>query len=195
VYGAHLATYTSAQEQNEVEAFFASNGYLLPTFHQAYWLGLQIREGSAAFSFLDASIKTSYLNWGLYLTGAPGESFQEPNSLFGEEKCAAANYSQLAGVPPAWGYADWVCEEKYVSICRAAAPGAFTYNSPLTNYTYTFNTKNMTFAEGEQYCEGLGGHLVTYRWAPPLSGIQHVQRCTLQFTARCSLVCDAGMHK
>jgi hypothetical protein len=67
-FGAHLAVYTSAQEQNEVEAFFAINGYLLPTFHKAYWLGLQMREGSTAFSFLDASIQTSYLNWGLWVT-------------------------------------------------------------------------------------------------------------------------------
>ena len=63
-FGAHLAVYTSAQEQNEVEAYFASQGYLLPSFHKAYWLGLQMRDEST-FSFLDASIKTSYLNWGL----------------------------------------------------------------------------------------------------------------------------------
>lgn len=65
-------------------------------------------------------------------------------------------------MPASWGYADWACEEKFVFVCRSAAPGTFTYNSPVSNYTYTFNTQNMTFAEGEAFCEGIGGHLVTY---------------------------------
>jgi hypothetical protein len=41
--GGHLAAYTSAQEQNEVEQFYISQGYILPTFHKGYWIGLQVR--------------------------------------------------------------------------------------------------------------------------------------------------------
>ena len=36
----HLATYTSMEEQEEVEQFFTEQGYLLPGCHRAYWLGL-----------------------------------------------------------------------------------------------------------------------------------------------------------
>ncbi len=85
-FGAHLAVYTSAQEQNEVEAFFSANGYLLPTFHKAYWLGLQMREGSTAFSFLDASIQTTYLNWGLWVP-SPGDPAGCPGSA-GSTECS-----------------------------------------------------------------------------------------------------------
>jgi hypothetical protein len=38
--GAHLAAFTTLEEQAEVESRFAGMGYLLPAFHKAYWLGL-----------------------------------------------------------------------------------------------------------------------------------------------------------
>jgi hypothetical protein len=41
--GGHLAAYTSAQEQNEVEQYYISLGYILPSFHKGYWTGLQVR--------------------------------------------------------------------------------------------------------------------------------------------------------
>jgi uncharacterized protein with PIN domain len=36
----HLTTYTSMQEQEEVEQHFIQQGYLLPGCHRGYWLGL-----------------------------------------------------------------------------------------------------------------------------------------------------------
>lgn len=38
--GAHLAAFSSLEEQAEMESRFAALGYLLPAFHKAYWLGL-----------------------------------------------------------------------------------------------------------------------------------------------------------
>ena len=40
--GGHLVSYTSLQEQQEVEELFVSQGVLLPAYHLRYWLGLYI---------------------------------------------------------------------------------------------------------------------------------------------------------
>ena len=104
-FGAHLAVYTSSQEQNEVEAYFASNGYLLPTFHKAYWLGLQMRGGSTAFSFLDASIQTTYLNWGLWVPPPVPLPACAPAPLLCRSRCSAAR--SLLPHPPGPQVPDW----------------------------------------------------------------------------------------
>ena len=38
--GGHLATYASQAEQTEVEQYYIKAGYIIPTFHQFYWLSL-----------------------------------------------------------------------------------------------------------------------------------------------------------
>jgi hypothetical protein len=38
--GAYLVTYLNQAEQADVESYYISNGYLLPSFHKAYWMGL-----------------------------------------------------------------------------------------------------------------------------------------------------------
>jgi hypothetical protein len=38
--GGHLATYASQAEQTEVEQFYIKAGYIIPSFHQFYWLSL-----------------------------------------------------------------------------------------------------------------------------------------------------------
>jgi hypothetical protein len=158
--GGHLAVWPSQQTQNEVEAFFAGNGYLLPTFHKAYWMGMVKRDGE--FGFLDATIKTSYRNWGMYATGEPGEGYPEPNNYFGDENCAIGNFSMIRQVPPVWGFADYQCTDRFVFICKNQATGVFNYTDPSTGYNYLLNTNNMTFDQGERYCQMQGGHLVAY---------------------------------
>ena len=39
--GGHLLSYTSRQEQREVEQYFISTGRLIPAFHRSYWIGLR----------------------------------------------------------------------------------------------------------------------------------------------------------
>jgi hypothetical protein len=160
--GAHLAAWPSQQTQNEVEAYFAANGYLLPDFHKVYWMGMVKRE--AGFVFLDANIKTAYRNWGIYSTGNAGEGYPEPNNYFGDELCAIANYTMSKQVPPVWGFADYQCTGRFIFMCKNAAPGAFNFTDPATSYNYLLNTNTFTFDEGEAYCQLRGSHLVTYRW-------------------------------
>jgi hypothetical protein len=38
--GGNLAHYTSLEEQLEVEEFYTCRKYLLPSFHESYWIGL-----------------------------------------------------------------------------------------------------------------------------------------------------------
>jgi hypothetical protein len=38
--GGHLATFSSREEQLDVEQGLADTGYLLPSFHKQYWIGL-----------------------------------------------------------------------------------------------------------------------------------------------------------
>jgi hypothetical protein len=40
--GGHLAAYISLEEQAEVEEFYTRRGFLLPKFHQIYWMGLRV---------------------------------------------------------------------------------------------------------------------------------------------------------
>jgi hypothetical protein len=39
--GGHLAYYSSLAEQAEVEQYYISNGYLMPTYTPAYWIGMR----------------------------------------------------------------------------------------------------------------------------------------------------------
>jgi hypothetical protein len=41
--GGNLASYGSLAEHREVEQHFVKAGFLFPTFHKHYWLGVQVR--------------------------------------------------------------------------------------------------------------------------------------------------------
>ena len=43
--GGHLASFTSAAEQLEVEEYYRDMGYLFPSYHVFYWSGLMVRGG------------------------------------------------------------------------------------------------------------------------------------------------------
>jgi hypothetical protein len=55
--GGHLAAYSSLAEQAEVESFYLSIGWLLPSFHKQYWLGM-VSDNTAwpRFKYLDRSL-------------------------------------------------------------------------------------------------------------------------------------------
>lgn len=110
MYGWHLAMFDSRQEQNEVEAFFTSSSYLLPTFHRQFWMGL-IKRNGATWSFMDPSINTTYTNYNKPAT---------PGNL-----CGAAFFANRVGSPSAWGWGDNSCASKSVFVCRnTGEPGA-----------------------------------------------------------------------
>ncbi len=99
--------------QKEVEAFYIKGGYLLPKFHQAYWLGFNTTSWPN-FTQVDRSFTTQYRAWGTY--SSPQGSRVEPNNLFEPEWCLSTNSSQAT--KNVWGYQDTVCTSKFVAMCR-----------------------------------------------------------------------------
>ncbi len=60
--GGHLVGYKSASEQRTVEQQFISDGYLLPSFHGAYYVGLT--DDGTSWSYSDYFYKSSaYIPW------------------------------------------------------------------------------------------------------------------------------------
>ena len=103
MYGWHLAMFDDGVEQNEVEQFFASSSYLLPTFHGQYWMGILKRNG-ASWSFMDPNINTTYSN------------YNKPNVA--ANLCGAAYYQYRKGSPSAYGWGDMGCSTKSIFMCR-----------------------------------------------------------------------------
>jgi hypothetical protein len=63
--GGHLAWYLSAAEQYDVEQFYIRGGYLLPKFHEFYWIGFATLRGQhPEFSWTDGNAKTKYRRCG-----------------------------------------------------------------------------------------------------------------------------------
>lgn len=120
--GGHLATYTSLEEQQEVEQHFISAGYLFPKFRTFYWIGLRINatQEPRKFTYTDPTLtidpfdaSASYAHWGV----AAGQ--QEPNNLyFPPELCTGANFTQAYS--DAAGWADANCGTKYPVMCKLA---------------------------------------------------------------------------
>jgi hypothetical protein len=115
--GGHLVSYNTVDEQLEVENFFVRSGLLFPTCHRAYWMGLAA-ETWPQFAYLeptapDMEAEDTYRNWGKFI---PANFPPEPNQLFGDENCVAANYTELNKA--AWGWSDEVCEMELTSICQ-----------------------------------------------------------------------------
>ena len=114
----------------QVEAYYLDMGWLLPTFHKKYWLGLnattlassspavrvagQLQTTPAAFAWLDKTAPIpygqAYQHWGRI------GSALEPNNLFGSENCGVGNAS--AAYALAWGWADLSCKVSAPFICK-----------------------------------------------------------------------------
>ncbi len=60
-----------------MEAYYVAQGYLFPSFHTFYWLGLNasswpVDSGTPNFTWLDKTpgpSNESYLHWGLWVDG------------------------------------------------------------------------------------------------------------------------------
>jgi hypothetical protein len=161
----YLASYISAQEQNDVEQFFIGNvrsfgrcdeaacqprtrfaapvaqtqlllqpslrlhclsqGLLIPKFHQNYWMGLlpntSINTTPQPWYWIDQynpapGDNGTYSAWGVLQD--PPANIPEPNNYLGDENCSVGNWSEAAGTPPNWGWADVQCNGTFVNICR-----------------------------------------------------------------------------
>ena len=114
--GGHLAAYRTLAEQKDAETYFKSNGLLLPTFHRAYWIGLQ-SDVWPKFYWLDSVTpnpsSSTYQHWGTYSMG--GKSIPEPNNIVGTETCGAANLTQSYSAAAGWSDVD--CSRKLPFMC------------------------------------------------------------------------------
>lgn len=116
--GGHLASFVSLPEQRDVEQYLINQGLLLPTFHTAYWIGLQ-SDVWPRFYWLDNITPSpdtfgAYKHWGAFMQG--GKNVTEPNNLAGSETCAAGNLTQSYGQASGWADAD--CNIKLPFMCK-----------------------------------------------------------------------------
>ena len=120
----------------QIEAYYIDKGWLLPTFHRRYWIGLnattpassspaviiagQMQTTAAKFAWMDktagAPVGQAYQHWGR------AGSFGEPNNLLGNENCGLANAS--AAYSLAWGWADSSCRVSAPFICKTQRESA-----------------------------------------------------------------------
>jgi hypothetical protein len=137
--GGHLASYTSLEEQMEVEQHYIASGYLFPKARPFYWMGLRTNATAEPrrYTWIDPTLvsqvydpSSSYAHWG----NAAGQA--EPNNLyFPPELCIGANFS--GSYEGAAGWADANCGMKYPIMCRLAreqpAPCAASAPLPLSS--------------------------------------------------------------
>jgi hypothetical protein len=153
--GGHLVTWTSLEEQIEVEEYFVSKGILIPGFHKSYWAGLR-SSSWPYFQWMDrtTNIELEYTHWGT------NGDIKEPNNLNPPEMCGAANYTQRYG--GAWGWSDTACSSPLVFICRLLKPGNFTITSAVTGNNFTFFTETKNYTNAKEHCISMGQHLVSF---------------------------------
>jgi hypothetical protein len=96
--GGHLAWYLTAAEQYDVEQFYIRGGYLLPKFHEFYWIGFATLRGQhPEFSWTDGNAKTKYRRCGWPPACCwPAAGPAPTNSTFGSGLLAASNPSPKA---------------------------------------------------------------------------------------------------
>jgi hypothetical protein len=114
-YGGHLVAWKSVTEQQEVEGYYLRQGYLLPTYHDNYWMGLNTSSSNwPRFNWTERTIRSpgsgAYQHWGRPEGGVP-----EPNNNR-VGLCAVCNAS--LSYTNAWGWADTMCNMTNAFICR-----------------------------------------------------------------------------
>ncbi len=114
-----------------MEGYYINKGWLLPTFHKHYWIGLnatspgssspatwlagKVQSSPAKFAWLEKAagvpVGRAYQHWGKAGTA------DEPNNLLGNENCGVANASAKYSL--AWGWADISCKISAPFICKS----------------------------------------------------------------------------
>jgi hypothetical protein len=105
-------------------------GLFLPSFHKAYWLGLNGTLPDPALDVNGTTKRTwawvdgvtpppdqgkNYRHWGNWTVKRVVVS-REPNNFFTNESCAVANAS--IGYQNAYGWGDETCEQNMTSVCK-----------------------------------------------------------------------------
>lgn len=106
--GGHLASFTSIDEQSDVEQFYIKQGFLFPEYNQHYWLGLNASAATGPYKWISPDVPASqinaYKNWP---SGQPAA---------GSNTCGAGSFGMMSGA--AWGWVNTQCISALVSICR-----------------------------------------------------------------------------
>ena len=137
-----------------MEAYFISQGLLMPRRSPTYWLGLTSDKSLfPEFNWVSRSIPPpgpkSYSNW--------PPNLPEPDNF---EMCAVANSSLYRD--GSWGWSDASCELAMPFICRQDVPFVYNYTSPKTGNKYYMVSNPANGLAAEVNCNVLGGHLVQY---------------------------------
>jgi hypothetical protein len=172
--------------QAEVEQHYADLGYLLPSFHQGYWLGYHnpSKDGTtwqwvdhtlaslngttapASAGSASPSTSSSYTHWGTPQQSSSSTSrAAEPNNAAGDEFCALASFPLAYGPPPrpvAAGWADTTCSQPHLAMCRLLPSTTYSFTSGSSGTVYLLRTEAVQFQAAEQYCNDAGGHVVSY---------------------------------
>jgi hypothetical protein len=98
-------------------------GYLLATYHKAYWIGYYGYDGPQQFAPMDPGLPQlsapgSYKHWGEAVQPGQAKGVREPDNASGDESCAVANFTEAFGKPARWGWADTQCSNTFVFLCR-----------------------------------------------------------------------------
>ncbi len=135
-------------------------GYLLPDFHKAYWIGLTSPEVPyGKWSWLDnmpPPSRQTFIHWGR-------EVFSNALEPDGNFTCVSANASTAHQDPLTWGWSDTTCDMLLPFMCKRSTEGNFVYASPTTKATYVLSTVKQNFVEAQANCNDHGGHLVSYQ--------------------------------
>jgi hypothetical protein len=124
--GGMLVAYASLEEQQEAEAVFEARGHFIPAFHGSYWMGLATSNWPDFGAWVDAKVPLTYTHWG---TWADDAQLPEPNNLFGNENCAAANSTEAYG--GAYGWSDTVCRRQLPFMCKIIREWRPAYDTVL----------------------------------------------------------------
>jgi hypothetical protein len=160
--------------QAEVESYFISNSYVMPTFHKMYWMGgVSSVAKYPNFSWIDGSAgiyPSTYQNW-----GKMGSLLEPNNAIAPPEFCMVANFSQAYGSPRRWGWSDVNCNLVQATfLCRVMPPVVKYCKAEGTGSDYILNTNKMSFDDAMGFCNNCGGLLVSY---DNMTEQRDVERC------------------
>ncbi len=123
----HAQTLPKPCPLQEVERYYTTSGFMLPSFHRFYWLGLASGPTTwPNFTWVGNSTpgpsnsSSYYSHWGRF---RPGGTVEPNNLVTPPEHCGGANASEAYGtVPATWGWADWHCGAKWPVLCKLRPP-------------------------------------------------------------------------
>ena len=99
--GGHLVSYDSLQEQLEVEDYFIKKGYLIPSCHKNYWLGLTTQARGARATGAQCRLQPCQGRWHVLL-GICSTEDARMICLLTSTLCPSFATAQKQGGRPNW---------------------------------------------------------------------------------------------